>query len=95
MILTNTAAEFNTWAWINYRKLYECCMIYGYQMPDVPKLGHEAVQCADIVELVRNVAILIAKRTNVNWNWQDVKNIYANIIYYGILEFRYKEVKND
>ena len=91
-MLTRKAAELNTWAWIHYRKLYECCMIYEYQMPNVPEWGHKEVQCADIVELVRNVAIQIAKCTYVKWNWHDVEKIYANIIYYGILEFRYKKV---
>ena len=90
MTLTNKAVEFNTWAWINYHKLNECCKFLRYQMPDVPKWGHKEVRCADIAPLVRNVAVQIARSTYKNWNWQDVENIYANIIYGGIIEFRYK-----
>lgn len=87
-MLTKEAAEFNTWAWINYRELHECCMFYGYQMPDVPEWGNEEVRCADIPALVRKVAIQIALRTNAKLKKKDVDGIYSNIIYYGILEFR-------
>lgn len=47
-MLTRKAAEFNTWAWINYRELHECCMFHGHQTPDVPEWGNEEVRCAHI-----------------------------------------------
>ena len=86
-MLTKKDVEYNTWACIDYQELQRCCVVYGYSTIKPPECGREKVLCADIPALVRKAAIQIAMRTYEKWEWEDVNQIYARIICYGIVEF--------
>lgn len=86
-MLTKKDAEVNTWACIDYQELQRCCVVYGYSALTPPEWGREKVRCGDIPSLVREIAIDIAISTYEDLKWDDVNDIYRNIIHYGIIEF--------
>lgn len=86
-MLTKKDVELGTWACIDYQELQRCCVVYGYSTLTPPECGREKVRCADIPSLVREIAIDIAISTYEDWKWDDVNEIYHNIIHYGIIEF--------
>lgn len=86
-MLTKKDVELGTWACIDYQELQRCCVVYGYSTLTPPKWGREKVRCGDIPSLVREIAIDIAISTYVDFDWDDVNEIYRNIIHYGIIEF--------
>lgn len=86
-MLTKKDVELGTWACIDYQELQRCCVVYGYYILKPPEWGREKVRCGDIPSLVREIAIDIAISTYVDFEWDDVNEIYRNIIHYGVIEF--------
>lgn len=87
-MLTKKDVEFGTWACIDYQELKRCCMVYEYSTLTPPELGREkVVRCGDIPSLVRELAIDIAINTYEDLEWDDVSDIYRNLIHYGVIEF--------
>ena len=86
-MLTKKDVELGTWACIDYQELQRCCVVYGYSTLTPPECGREKVCCGDIPSLIREIAIDIAISTYENLEWDDVNEIYRNLIHYGVIEF--------